>query len=111
MAECDKEQTATFRINKFIEKFAVYIVGAVISVSGWVWNQQNSRVDKLEQQVSFLTQDKVSRIELKDEIALMRNQIELTKSDIITRQESMKGDILSRLDYILRVYPPMSPIQ
>ena len=95
-------QTATQRLNKYIEKMLVWIVGIVISLGGFVWNKMDTQVDHLEEKVAILFQDKVSRSELKEEMALIRQHIDRNNVEMLSRQEQTRSDILSRLELILK---------
>ena len=100
--EVCKSETATHRINRYVEKFAIWIVGIVISISVAVWNKAEARIDILEERVAFLYQDKVSRQELKDEMSLLRQQIDRSNAEVARGQEQLRSDILSRLELILK---------
>ncbi|MCK9530388.1 MAG: hypothetical protein M0R77_07480 [Gammaproteobacteria bacterium] len=99
------------RINKFVEKFAVWIIGALFSLGVAGWNKMDSDIDRLEERVAFLYQDKVSRQELKDEMFLLRTQIERDNQDMRRGQEQLRGDILSRLELILKLGTPQKIVQ
>jgi len=106
--ECDStKQTATQRLNKYLEKFAVWVVGIVISLGGFVWNKMDTQVNHLEEKVAILFQDKVSRSELKEEMALIRQHIDRNNVEMLSRQEQTRSDILSRLELILKFTGPI----
>lgn len=86
--------TAAQKINKFIEKFAVWIVTILISIGGTMYTKMDNKIEVLEDRVSHLYQDKVSRAELREEMALLRNS-----------QALMKDDIIQRLELIMRMLP------
>lgn len=90
----DKEQPTAQRINKFIEKFSVWIVSILISIGGYMYTKIDDKLETLEERVAYLYQDKVSRQELKEEMSLLRNS-----------QNQMKDDIVQRLELILRMLP------
>lgn len=101
-------ETASKRINRYLEKFAVWIVGIVIALGSWAWNGMDARVTKVEDRVAFLYQDKVSRQELKDEMALIRQSMDKGNLELISRQDQMKQDIISRLELIIKFSNPGS---
>jgi hypothetical protein len=88
-------------MSKIITTIAAYSVVAIVGIAWWSYNDTNDRIRGIEERVSFLYQDKVSRAEFREEMTQMRLQIEGTKSDIIARQEATKTDILARLDLII----------
>ena len=94
--------TATQRLNKYVEKMLVWIVGVVISLGGFVWNKMDTQVNHLEEKVAILFQDKVSRSELKEEMSLIRQHIDRNNVEMLSRQEQTRSDILSRLELILK---------
>lgn len=102
MQEACKGETATQRINRYVEKFAVWILGIVISISVAVWNKTEARIDSLEDKVTVLFQEKVSRQELKDEMSLVRQQIDKVYTEVSRGQEQLRTDILSRLELIIK---------
>lgn len=104
---CIKEDSpATKRINKFVERFLWWIIGVVVMILGGLYNAAVDRITVTEERVSFLYQDKVSRAELREVAEGLRIQNDSNKKEILSQQEGLKQDILSRLDLILRVYPP-----
>lgn len=92
--------SANSRINKFVEKFSVYIIGVLLSLGIAGWNKIDTDIDKINDRVSFLYQDKISRQELKDEMFLVRSQIERDN-------QQLRTDILSRLELILKLGTPV----
>ena len=110
--ECpDPSQNASNKINSFVEKFSVWIVSIVVALLWFLYTTAIDRVSTLESRVSLLAQEKVSRAELKTITDELRQQNIETKRDIISQQETMKSDILSRLDYILKIQQGSSPTQ
>lgn len=100
------DQTATKTtgfpgVPKIITTIAAYATAIVIGFGLWSYNDTKDRIKGIEERVSFLYQDKVSRAEFREEMTQMRLQIEATKSDIIARQEATKSDILARLDLMI----------
>lgn len=93
--KCSNDTSTSQRINKWVEKFAVYIVGVLISIGGFFYTKMDNKVEVLQERVSHLYQDKVSRQELRDEMGLLRSS-----------QNQMKDDIIQRLELILRMLPP-----
>lgn len=96
-----KTPNAPDRLQKLITTFAGYSLAIILGISAWSYNDIKTRISGIEERVSFLFQDKVSRAEFREEMTQMRMQIEGTKTDIIARQESTKADILSRLDLLI----------
>lgn len=88
------------KYNKLIGKVASWAVAVVICVAGVMYTDAKQRITTLEDRVSFLYQDKVSRAEFREEMGQVRLQIEATKSDILARQETSKADILARIDLL-----------
>lgn len=88
------QDSATQKINRFIEKFAVWIVTILISIGGTMYTKMDNKIEVLEERVAILFQSKVSREELREEMALLRNS-----------QALMKDDIIQRLELIMRMLP------
>ena len=87
METCSVDNSTSARMNKWVEKFSVWIVGILVSIGGFLWTNMDTRINSLEDKVSFLYQDKVSRAELKEEMKLLRAQSEQNKNDILARLE------------------------
>lgn len=87
--------TAHQKINKWVEKFAVYIAMALVSVGSFLYTKIDDKIELLEERVAVLYQDKVSRTELREEMGLLRSS-----------QAQMKDDIIQRLELIMRMLPP-----
>ena len=97
------DHSATRKINHFVEKFAWWIVGIVVTMLTMVYNNTTDRIGNTEEKVAFLYQDKISRAEFREVTKELQIQAARDKKDILDQQKSMKSDILSRLDLILRV--------
>lgn len=92
------QESTTHKINKFIEKFAVWIVTILVSIGGTMYTKIDNKIEMLEDRVAHLYQDKVSRAELREEMALLRHN-----------QTLMKDDIIQRLELIMRMLPSRTP--
>lgn len=100
------------RFNAFIGKGLTILLAIVVAVAGMAYKDIITRQSQIEDKVSFLYQDKVSRAEFREEMTQLRVQNDATKSemlaqmriangDIISRMDSQKADILSRLDFLI----------
>lgn len=89
------------RLQKIIMTVAGYAIAVIMGVAWFNYTDTKDRLKDIESKVSFLYQDKVSRAEFREEMTQVRLQIEATKSDIVARQDSMKFDILGRLDLMM----------
>jgi hypothetical protein len=78
------------RINNYWEKFGLWACGAIITLLVIGYQDQKSKVDKLEEKVQILYQEKVSKNELKD-----------VEQRLMTRIEAGNADILARIDLII----------
>lgn len=103
---CSKTDTLNERINRFVSKFLWWLVGVVVMIMGGIYNNTNERITSMEDKVSFLYQDKVSRAELREVTNDFRSQNEVMKAEIMAQQYETKKDILARLDFLLRLTPP-----
>lgn len=90
----NSQESTTHKINRFIEKFAVWIVTILVSIGGTMYTKMDNKIEALEDRVAVLFQSKVSREELREEMALLRNS-----------QSQMKDDIIQRLELIMRMLP------
>lgn len=69
------------------ERLSIYIAGILLAVCSYMFVEQKARIDNIEQRVMVLQVDKVSRQELND-----------LEARITSRMDSMKTDIIDRLD-------------
>lgn len=90
----NSQESTTHKINRFIEKFAVWIVTILVSIGGTMYTKMDNKIEVLEDRVAVLFQSKVSREELREEMTLLRNS-----------QALMKDDIIQRLELIMRMLP------
>lgn len=88
-------------LNHIYTKLLAFSVTAILTLTGMLYKDTKDKIDVLETRVSALFQEKVSRAEFKEEINQLRIQNETNKLDIINRQESVKNDILARIDFIM----------
>lgn len=89
------------RLFGISSKVLAGLLAVIFSVGGIMYNDSKQRITTLEDKVSFLYQDKVSRAEFREEMAQLRIQNDANKSDIIARQESLKSDVLARIDLLI----------
>lgn len=85
------EAAANSRINQYWEKFGIWACTAMVGFGLLVFQDQRAQIEKLEERVNFLYQDKVSKAELKEEINRILIAQEASKSDIIARMELYFG--------------------
>jgi len=89
MSNNDVTVVADRRINGYFERFAIWSGGLLIALLLLAYQDQRQQVARLEERVSFLYLDKVSKGDLKD-----------TEARIMTRIEGMQSDILARMDLL-----------
>ena len=77
-------------IGLYWERFALYLAGVLLAVGAWMWVQNHSRMNDLENKVHQLQVDKVSRQEF--------NALE---DRIYKRMDVVKVDIIERIDWYL----------
>lgn len=82
---------ADSRINNYFERLALWACGAIIALLCIGYQDQKTRVDKMEEKLQFLYLDKVSKNELKD-----------VEARIMTRIEAGNADILARIDLLIK---------
>lgn len=87
--------------DKMQNKIIAGSVAAILTIGSMMYTDMKQRVYLLEDRVTFLYTDKVSKAEFKEEMAQIRLQNDANKSDIIARQDALKNDILQRMDMIM----------
>lgn len=100
------DSVVTKKVNQFLSKFSYWIVGIVVAILGSIYTATVERIEAAEQKIQYLYQDKVSKEELRVVTQDINEKVDSIKYDIMQQQSAMKSDILSRLDYLLRIYPP-----
>lgn len=86
-------QTANSRINNYWEKFGLWACGVIIALLCLAYNDQKSRIEKMEERVQFLYIDKVNKSDLKDTEARLMNRIEGMQTDILARMDILFNKI------------------
>lgn len=83
--DASSEPSANSRINAVWEKFAIWACSAIIALLVIGYQDQKSKVDKMEERLQFLYLDKVSKNELKEVETRIMNRIEAGNADILAR--------------------------
>lgn len=89
-------------LNNVYTKIIAFTFTAILALTGFMYKEVKSEIDLLNNRVNTLYTDKVSREEFKEEMALIRLQNDTNKADILDRQNQMKEDIISRIDFVIR---------
>lgn len=89
------------KLDSIIFKISAGAIALLISIASVQYVDMKQRTTILEDRVSFLYQDKVSRAEFREEMNQLRQQNDANKSDIVARIESQKSDVLARIDLII----------
>lgn len=95
------KSTVDERLFGISSKILAGLLTIIFTVGGIMYTDSKQRITTLEDKVSFLYQDKVSRAEFREEMSQIRIQNDANKSDIIARQESMKSDIIARINLLV----------
>ena len=91
------------KLNKIIGYVATFCVTLVFSLAASMYNDLKTRTNTLEERVSYLYTDKVSRSELNEAIQQLRMQNEANKADIINQQRLLRDDILGRISILMNI--------
>ena len=91
------------KLNKIIGYVATFCVTLVFSLAASMYNDLKTRTNTLEERVSYLYTDKVSRSELNEAIQQLRMQNEANKADIINQQRLVRDDILGRISILMNI--------
>ncbi|QDP50306.1 MAG: hypothetical protein Tp178MES00d2C33159851_96 [Prokaryotic dsDNA virus sp.] len=81
------------RLNGLFERFAIWAGGLLIAILFMAYQDQRADVARLEERVSFLYMDKVSKSDLKDTETRIMNRIEGMQSDILARMDLLFGRV------------------
>lgn len=91
------------KFNKLIGRVAAFSITVVVAIAGMIYKDTSNRVANVEERVNYLFMDKISRAEFKEEINQLRVQNEANKADILSRQNSVREDIIARLDMYMQI--------
>lgn len=80
--------TANNRINGYWEKWGMWVAIALLSVCAYTFQEQKTRIDRLEANVQQLYMEKASKEDMKE-----------FENRVTKHVEGIKEDILSRLDF------------
>ena len=86
-----RSNASTTVLAPYWERFSIWACGAIIALLCIGYQDQRTRVDKMEEKLQFLYLDKVSKNELKD-----------VEARIMTRIEAGNADILARIDLLIK---------
>ena len=86
------EQSANSRINAVWEKFAIWACSAIIALLVIGYQDQKSKVDKMEERVQFLYLDKVSK-----------QDMDKFEERIMTGIAAGNAALLARMDLMARL--------
>lgn len=78
-------EPANSALAPYWEKFSMWACSAIIALLCIGYQDQRTRVDKLEERLQFLVMDKVSKNELKEVEARIMGRIEAGNADILAR--------------------------
>lgn len=95
------DTSAHSRITVAWEKLATWALSFIIVLLGIGYNDQKSKIERMESVVLSLQVDKVSKVELREVEMRINNNFDLRMNELISRSASDKQDILSRIDLLL----------
>lgn len=78
-------ETANSRINNYWERVALFLMGIVLALTVWAFQEQSKRVEKLEGTIIVLQTTKVDKGDLRDVEDRINSNISAMKSDILAR--------------------------
>ena len=85
---------ANSRINGYWERIALFLIGIVLSLVVWAYQEQGKKIERLESTALVLQTGKVDKADLRD-----------VEDRINTKIDGMKSDILSRLEWYFGKIP------
>ncbi len=74
-------------MTKLWERWALYLMGALVALCVYLFQEQKSKVERLETQMQTVQIDKVSRTEMKELEDRLNRQFMGIKADIIERMD------------------------
>lgn len=90
------------RFEKVSSKAVTIGASILIALISVVYSDMRDRVAKVEERVSFLYNDKVSRSEFLDTLKELKSEMVLNRQETDRQIQSVKTEIIDRLDLIIR---------
>lgn len=88
-------------INSGYMKVVAVVVSLIFSFIGMLYSDMKTRISVLEDRVSFLYQDKLSRSEFKEEFKVLREEITASRRDSAERIDATRTDIVERINMLI----------
>lgn len=82
-------------------KVVAVAMSLVFSFVGMLYSDMKTRISVLEDRVSFLYQDKLSRSEFKEEFKGLREEIAASRADSAARLDATRTDIVERINMLI----------
>lgn len=105
-----EEQSKKASENIFNEKWAqlsskvlIGAVSVIFAVVGMMYSEVKQRLYALEEKVSYLQVDKISREEFKLEFIELRKELAENRADSALRDENMKREIIDRINLLMKI--------
>lgn len=89
-------ENSNSRINGYWERAALFLMGIVLAMTVWAFQEQSKKVERLEATVLVLQTGKVDRADLRDVEDRINSKIDGMKSDILSRLEMYFGRIANK---------------
>lgn len=89
-------ENSNSRINGYWERAALFLMGIVLAMTVWAFQEQSKKVERLEATVLVLQTGKVDRADLRDVEDRINSKIDGMKSDILSRLEMYFGRITNK---------------
>lgn len=86
-------ENSNSRINGYWERAALFLMGVILAMTVWAFQEQSKKVERLEATVLVLQTSKVDRADLRDVEDRINSKIDGMKSDILSRLEMYFGRI------------------
>lgn len=79
------DDSANNRISNYWERVGLFLMGIVLALVVWAFQEQSKRVEKLESTIIVLQTTKVDKTDLRDVEDRINSNISAMKSDILAR--------------------------
>ncbi|HLS54191.1 MAG TPA: hypothetical protein VK031_09470 [Tissierellaceae bacterium] len=90
------------KFDKISGKVVTIGVSVLIALMSMLYTDMKDRVNKMEERVTFLYNDKLSRSEFLDTMREIKEDMLLSRKETDKQIQSVKTEIIERLDLILQ---------
>lgn len=91
------------KFSNITTKVLLGAITVIFTIAGMMYSDVKQRTDALEDRVSFLYQDKISRDEFRMEFIELKKEMASSRMETNAKVEAMKREIIERIDLFMQL--------